>query len=70
MILTFNTHILSSLIKLHVVSGHRLQYFVKNPFFFSFFFSTEKPELQKFKSPNHIILPCRKIGQGHSRVII
>ena len=35
MILTFNTHIFS-LNKLHVVSGHRLQYFVKNP------------ELQKF----------------------
>ena len=41
--LTFNTHI-SSLTKL--VSGHRLQQFLKNPLF-----PTEKPKLQNLTLP-------------------
>ena len=56
MILTFNPLIISSLIKLNVVSGHRLQYFVKNPFFHVVFF------LQK--SLSYKI--SHKIGQNHS----
>ena len=57
MTLTFNTHI-SSFFQL--VSGHRLQMFWKINSFHFFL----------LKSLSYQIWPCRKIGQGHARVII
>ena len=62
MTLTFNIHIPSRsqlVVCIYQLSGHRLQYFLKNPLFSLF------PKKPKF--PN-LTLP--KIGQGHSRVII
>ena len=44
-----------------LVSNHRRQQFLKNPFFFTFF---------PYKSIRDQIWPCCKIGQGQPKVII
>ena len=58
MTLTFNFQY--SHTNIYQLSGHRVQYFLKYPLFS--FFPIEKPSYQ--------IWACRKIGQGHSRLII